>query len=67
MSVIKIKDKISTNGETWTEDKKQKTKIWEEITCSHCKGKFLIQSCEGDPICPYCGKLIKKWAGEVWA
>jgi len=48
-------------------DKKQKTKIWEEITCPHCEGIFLIQSCEGDPICPYCGKLIKKWAGEVWA
>ena len=45
---------------------KKKTKILEEIICPHCNGRFIIEGMEGDPTCPYCGKIIRKWGGEVW-
>jgi len=45
---------------------KGKSKILEEIICPHCNGRFIIESMKGDPICPYCGKLIVKYGGEVW-
>ena len=45
---------------------KKKTKILEEIICPYCNGRFIIESMEGDPCCPYCGKLIRKWGGDVW-
>jgi len=45
----------------------KKTKTWEEITCPYCDGRFMIEIVEGDLVCPYCGKRIRKWTGKVWA